>query len=108
MKTTSILFTVMLSVMSLDATAADHANTDAPAASASAMTSGEVKKIDKETGKITLKHGPIINLDMPAMTMVFRVKDAAMLDSVKVGDQIKFAAEKIEGSLTVTRIEAAN
>ncbi len=70
------------------------------------MSSGEVKKIDKEAGKITLKHGPLVNLDMAPMTMVFRVKEASMLDKVKVGDKINFAAEKINGALTVTQIEA--
>ena len=48
---------------------------------------GEVRKVDKETGKLTLKHAPIPNLDMPDMTMVFRVKDPAMLDNVKAGDK---------------------
>ena len=69
------------------------------------MTEGEVRKIDKEQGKITLKHGEIKNLDMPGMTMVFRVKDAAMLDQVKEGDKIKFTADKISGQFTVTGIE---
>jgi Cu/Ag efflux protein CusF len=74
-------------------------------AQATALTDGEVRKVDKETRKITLKHGPIQNLDMPAMTMVFQVKDPAMLDQVKAGDKIKFQAEKIGGAYTVTRIE---
>jgi Cu/Ag efflux protein CusF len=74
-------------------------------AQATALTDGEVRKVDKETKKITLKHGPIQNLDMPAMTMVFQVKDPAMLDQVKAGDKIKFAADKINGAYTVTRIE---
>src|ERR1700693_3383108 len=72
----------------------------------SGMSSGEVKKVDKDTGKITIKHGPLANLGMPAMTMVFHVKDAAMLDQVKQGDQINFVAEKVNGALTVTKIEA--
>ena len=69
------------------------------------MTEGEVRKIDKEQGKITLKHGEIKNLDMPGMTMVFRVKEAALLDQVKEGDKIKFTADKIGGQYTVTGIE---
>ena len=73
---------------------------------AGATVDGEVQKIDKEAGKITLKHGPIPNLDMPGMTMVFRVKDPAMLDSVKAGDKVRFAAEKTGGALTVTQITA--
>lgn len=72
-----------------------------------AMADGEVKKTDKDAGKITIKHGPIKNLGMSGMTMVFRVKDPAMLDQVKAGDKIRFAAEKVNGALTVTQIEAA-
>ena len=66
---------------------------------------GEVRKVDKETGKLTLKHAPIPNLDMPDMTMVFRVKDPAMLDNVKAGDKVRFAADKVGGQYTVVRLE---
>lgn len=76
-------------------------------AQAAPLTNGEVRKVDKETGKITLKHGPIENLEMPAMTMVFRVKEPAMLEEIKAGDKVRFAAEKLKGGLTVTRIEVA-
>ncbi len=69
------------------------------------MTEGEVRKVDEDAKKITLKHGPIQNLDMPAMTMVFQVKDAAMLEQVKAGDKVKFQAEKAGGAFTVTAIE---
>ena len=69
------------------------------------MSDGEVRKVDKEAGKITIKHGPLANLDMPGMTMVFRVKDPGMLDRVKEGDKIKFIADRINGSLTVIQIE---
>jgi Cu(I)/Ag(I) efflux system protein CusF len=71
------------------------------------MTEGEVRKVDKGAGKVTLKHGPIPNLDMPDMTMVFRVKEPAMLDQVKVGDKVRFAADKVGGQYTVVRIEPA-
>lgn len=77
----------------------------AKSSSATSMAEGEVKKVDKDAGKITLKHGPLLNLDMPAMTMVFRVKDAAMLDQVKPGDKVKFIAEKSNGALTVTTLQ---
>jgi Cu/Ag efflux protein CusF len=80
----------------------------APAASAPAgawLSEGEVRKVDKDAHKITIRHGALANLDMPAMTMVFRVKDPAMLDKVKAGDKVKFQAEKIDGNLTVMRIE---
>ena len=68
---------------------------------------GEVRKVDKDAKKVTIKHGPLKNLDMPPMTMVFQVKDPAMLDQVKAGDKVKFTAEKIGGAYTVTRIETA-
>lgn len=76
-------------------------------ASAADMADAEVRKIDKDGGKVTLKHGEIKNLEMPPMTMVFRVKEPAMLDSLKVGDKIKIAADKIDGKYTVTKIEKA-
>lgn len=71
------------------------------------MSDAEVRKIDKDAGKITLRHGPIRNLDMPPMTMVFQVGERAMLDKVKVGEKVRFAAEDKGGALTVTAIEAA-
>ena len=73
-----------------------------------AMVEGEVRKVDKDAKKITLRHGPLQNLDMPAMTMVFQVKDPAMLDQVKAGDKVKFQAEKIGGGYRIIRIEPAN
>ena len=71
------------------------------------MTEAEVRKVDKENQKITLRHGEIKNLDMPAMTMVFRVSDTAMLDKVQAGDKVRFTAAKDGGKLTVTAIELA-
>ena len=68
---------------------------------------GEVRKIDKDAKKITLKHGPIKSMDMPGMTMVFQVKDPALLAKVKAGDKIRFQAEKLDGVIVVTAIEAA-
>ena len=70
------------------------------------MSNGEVKKIDIEAQKITLKHGEIKNMDMPGMTMVFRTQDPSLLDNLKVGDKVKFNAEKREGFIVVTAIEA--
>ncbi|OGS95842.1 MAG: RND transporter, partial [Gallionellales bacterium RBG_16_56_9] len=81
---------------------ADSTQAEAPMS----MSEGQVKKIDKDAGKITIKHGELKNLDMPPMTMVFRVKDPAMLDQVNAGNSISFVAEKLGGQLTVTRIEA--
>lgn len=74
---------------------------------ASQPSTGEVRKVDKDAKKITIKHGPLLNLDMPAMTMVFQVRDPAMLDQVKTGDKVDFQAEKIEGALTVIQIAPA-
>ena len=69
------------------------------------MNDGEVRKVDKSAGRVTIKHGPLVNLDMPSMTMVFRVKDPAMLDQVKEGDKIKFSADRIDAAITVTEIQ---
>lgn len=69
--------------------------------------SGEVRRIDKDQGRITLKHGEIPNLDMPPMQMVFRVKDRQVLDTLAVGDKVRFDADKVNGEYTVTRIEKA-
>ena len=71
------------------------------------MTDAEVRKVDKDNQKITLKHGEIKNLDMPAMTMVFQVKDAAMLDKVKAGDKVRFKASNDGGKITVTEMQTA-
>ncbi|HUG24484.1 copper-binding protein [Piscinibacter sp.] len=71
------------------------------------MTDAEVRKVDVGNKKITLKHGEIKNLDMPPMTMVFQLKDPAMLDKVQAGDKVRFKAEQIGGSLVVTEIDAA-
>jgi len=71
------------------------------------MTAGEVTKLDKAGGRVTLKHGEIKNLDMPPMTMVFRVADPKLLDSVNVGDRVQFIAEKLNGQFTVTALNKA-
>lgn len=76
------------------------------AAAPTELADGEVKKIDKETGKITLRHGELKNLKMPAMSMTFRVKDAAMLDQVKAGSKVKFAAERVNGAVTIVQLQA--
>ena len=82
------------------------------AASAIAMaqvptTSGEVTKIDKANARVTLKHGEIKNLDMPPMTMVFRVRPPSLLEGVAVGDRVRFVAERIDGNFTVTALAKA-
>jgi Cu(I)/Ag(I) efflux system periplasmic protein CusF len=72
----------------------------------SQMINGQVTKIDESAGKITLKHGPIKKLEMDEpMTMVFRAQDPAMLKQVKVGDKVRFDADRLNGQFTVTKIE---
>lgn len=73
----------------------------------SALTEGEVRKVDAAAGKITLKHEAIKNLDMPPMTMVFRVKDPAWLAKLQPGDKVRFAAQKEDGQFTVTTLQPA-
>ncbi|WP_020653932.1 copper-binding protein [Massilia niastensis] len=76
------------------------------AAAATELVDGEVKKVDRDAGKITLRHGELKNLNMGAMTMVFRVKDPAMLNQVKTGDKIKFAADRVNGALAIVELQA--
>ena len=76
-----------------------------PVASSSALSEGEVRRIDKAAGTVTLKHGPLANVDMPAMTMAFDVKDRTALDKLKVGDKVRFRVEKEGPNYVVTRIE---
>ncbi|EXI81951.1 MAG: Cation efflux system protein CusF precursor [Candidatus Accumulibacter appositus] len=72
-----------------------------------AASEGTVKKVDKAAGKVTIKHGPLANLNMPPMTMAFRVSDPAMLDNVKAGEKVSFTAENVGDALTVTALEPA-
>lgn len=96
-------FLAALALSSVSGAYAQSAQVDA--GSANSMSTGEVKKVDKSAGKMTIKHGPLENIGMDAMTMVFRVKDSGMLDQVKVGDKIHFVAEEPNGQLTVTKLE---
>jgi Cu/Ag efflux protein CusF len=101
----ALAFTILLA----PAAYADEAHHKPAAAGASptaeTLAHGEVRRVDKDAKKITIKHGPIEKLDMPAHTMVFQVKDPAMLDQVKAGDKVKFDAEKVGGAFLLTRIE---
>jgi len=69
------------------------------------MINGEVKKVDESASKMTIKHEAITNLDMGAMTMVFKANDPALLKQVKPGDKVKFSADKVNGQITVMSIE---
>ncbi|OJV74378.1 MAG: copper-binding protein [Burkholderiales bacterium 64-34] len=94
----------LLPVSTMAQVAADAAKSSTAAAS---MTDGEVRKIDKDTSKITIKHGEIKHLEMPGMTMVFNAKDKALLDKVQVGDKVSFMVVSEGGKMVVTAIEPA-
>ena len=100
---------VVSAALGLPALADDkpHKNQSAAQGSAqpAALADGEIRKVDKDAKKITIKHGPLPSLDMPAMTMVFQVGDPAMLDQVKAGDKVRFQAEKVGGAFRITRLE---
>lgn len=83
----------------------DHAAMQAQAPAEAKMVEGLVKKVDKSAEKVTLSHGPLVNLGMPAMTMVFRVKEASWLDQLKEGDKVRFMADKVNGAITVVHFE---
>ena len=109
-KTNTTIATVLLAmaallpVSTMAQVAADAAKSSPAAAS---MTDGEVRKIDKDSGKITIKHGEIKHLEMPGMTMVFNAKDTALLDKVQVGDKVSFMVVSEGGKMVVTAIEPA-
>jgi Cu/Ag efflux protein CusF len=90
----------------------EHAGHDKAAAAQdegnAALAGGEVRKVDKEAGKLTIQHGPLTNLNMPGMTMAFKVQEPSMIDQVKAGDKIRFHVERIDGAITVTRLELAD
>ena len=96
---------LMVAAAGNNAADANGTNTSTTNATSVALTDGEIKKIDTESGKMTIQHGPLINLHMPAMTMVFKAKDPSILQSLKVGDKVRFAAESNSGSLIVTTLE---
>ena len=107
---------IALAVIFSASTAQTTAQTTAPTtdkstaagpAMAKEMAEAEVRKVDKDSKKVTLKHGPIKNLDMPGMTMVFQVRDPALLDMLVAGEKIKFSAEQLQGAFVVTAVEKA-
>lgn len=119
MKLTPIRLLAVLAVLApLTAPASAHEETaghaghaghesHAMASAAAPFVDGVIKKVDKAAGKVTISHGPLVNLDMPAMTMVFRVKEAAWIDRMQPGEKIRFVADSINGVLTVVGLEAA-
>ncbi|MEW6764407.1 MAG: copper-binding protein [Pseudomonadota bacterium] len=120
MKTLKALAATALLALGMNAQAAQHSHTEHDHSTAEGMqmhqqlvqkeaqemlADGEVRKVDKSAGKITIKHGPLPNLGMGAMTMVFRAADSTMLDQLKAGDRIRFHADTINGALTLMRYE---
>ena len=95
--TRTLLATLLLSTLGISSALAQ----------ASDMSSGEIRKVDKAASKITIKHGEIKNLDMPPMTMVFQVRDPALLEKAKSGDKVRFSAELKDGAYILTAVEAA-
>ena len=109
--------TMFLSLALAAAAAAAHAQTgheshaghEAQAAAAAAeMSDGEIRKVDRGAGRLTIRHGELKNLGMPGMTMAFRAADPAMLEQVQPGDRVRFVADKVAGVYTVVRLEAAD
>ncbi len=118
MKNLTLIATFTLSLLAASSFAqstAPAAQTAAPTAAAAPtavpmakdMADAEVRKVDKDAKKVTLKHGPIKNLDMPGMTMVFQVRDEKLFDKLVSGEKIKFTAEQLQGAYVVTSVEKA-
>jgi Cu(I)/Ag(I) efflux system protein CusF len=104
---TAVAFAVAGHAQAQQAAAPSTQSASAESTSTAVFTDGEVRKVDKDAQKVTIKHGEIKNLDMPPMTMVFAVKDDAVLDRVKAGDKVQFRAIDEGGKLTVVEIQAA-
>ena len=111
MKAISILTAALLAAAAAHAQqpapAGDHASHHSGQAAGQPVSEGEVRKVDLAQGKVTLRHGPLVNLDMSAMTMVFTVPDKKLLEGLKAGDKVKFTADKKDGTYIVTHIEVA-
>jgi Cu/Ag efflux protein CusF len=106
----TLLMSLTLAAPAFAQQKADDHSAHHPAATAPAvddMADAQVRKVDKDAAKITLKHGEIKSLEMPPMTMVFNVKDKAMLDQLKAGDKVRFRAVNEAGKYTVTDIQVA-
>lgn len=114
-KISSILLGLLMAV-SMQTMAAEHQHNhtddmkmpmqdEATVENSASQTQGEIRKIDLEQGKVTLRHEDIKNLDMPGMTMAFPVKDKAQLKELAVGDKVLFTAERIKGEVVVTSLE---
>jgi Cu(I)/Ag(I) efflux system periplasmic protein CusF len=104
----SVAWAAIFITVPIHAQTAGGATSSVGSASASELTDGEVRKVDKGAKKVTIKHGEIKSLDMPPMTMVFAVTDSTMLDKLKAGDKVRFKAlDNGGGKMTVTEIQPA-
>ncbi len=103
----ALLAVALVLAIPISASAQSAVGNQTAAPEALPKVSGEIRKVDPDTGKITIRHAEIPNLEMPNMTMLFRVAEPAMLTQFKIGDKVMFSAQKIDGALVVTRIEAA-
>lgn len=101
---TRIVFIALASLLATPLMAQPKADPPAAQSPTAAMTEGEIRKVDKEAKKLTIRHAEIRNLDMPPMTMVFQVSDVALLDRLKAGDRILFSAEKAASGYVVTDV----
>jgi Cu(I)/Ag(I) efflux system periplasmic protein CusF len=107
----ALLKAVFIAALSTAAVTSAYGQDESASASASAnspdaVSSGEIRKVDKSAGKLTIKHGELRNVGMPAMTMVFKVKDPSMLGAVKAGDKVNFIVEKAGSEFIVTKLQA--
>lgn len=101
----AVVLGVSLPMSSFAQPTMDPAKTEA--AAPASLTDGEIKKVDLDNGKVTIKHGDIQHLDMPGMTMVFTAKDKNLLSNLKPGDKVKFMVVKEGGKMIVTDIQPA-
>jgi len=104
----AVVITVVFGLSAVPAAASDqpdHGRKHGSTSAAAEVVDGVVKKVDKSSGKVTIAHGPIASHNMPAMTMVFLVKDPAWLDRMADGDRIRFTGDKVNGAFTVTQFE---
>jgi Cu/Ag efflux protein CusF len=105
MKRLMIAVVALATALPVVSSATTHTAAEAHAAHHATLAEGEVRRVDAEAKKLTIRHGPIVNLDMPAMTMVFQVRDSKLLEEVKAGDKIRFAADKVDGAYVLTQLE---
>ena len=101
-----VVLATLIGLSSVATTSVALAQQQSASATQDAMSEGEIKKVDKDAGKLTIKHGELKNLGMPGMTKMIKFKEPSMLDKVKQGDKVRFVVEKVGGALTVTSIEA--